>query len=140
MLRGLVLLLQHGAELVAALVDRGDDEAHGDADVDEDRFAELEGGFDRLRHGVVDAEFVEFARVLGVAGAGDDREVGPLGPGGGDDRLDGAGVVEGDDEAAGAFEPAGAQELGLRAVAEIDRLCPSRRSAATRIGSASIAR
>ena len=33
LLRGLVLLLQHGAELVAALVDRGDDEAHGDADV-----------------------------------------------------------------------------------------------------------
>ena len=83
---------------------------------------ELQAGLDGLRHRVVDAELVERGRVAGIARAGHDREVGALGAGGRDHRLDAGRVVQGDDEGARALDAAAAQELRVGAVAEIDRL------------------
>ena len=65
------------AVFVALLVDRGDHQAHRHADIDQHRLGELQARLDRFRHRVGDAELVERAGVGGVAGAGDDGDVGP---------------------------------------------------------------
>ncbi len=57
-----------------------------------------------------------------VAGARHDGQVRPLGAGGGHHRLDGAGLVEGDDQRPGGVDAAAAQEVGIGRIAEIDRV------------------
>ena len=64
------------AQLVALLVDRRDHRAHRDAEVDQRRLRQLQRRLQRLRHGVGHARLVELGGMLGVAGAGDDRQVG----------------------------------------------------------------
>ena len=62
-------------ELVAALVDRGDD-GPADADRDEHGFRKLQGGLDGFGHGVGGAQLVESLGVPRVPGARDDGQVG----------------------------------------------------------------
>ena len=67
------------AQLGALLVDRGDHRAHRHAEVDQHRLGQLQRGFERLGHRVGRAGPVELGGMLGVAGAGDDGEVGAPG-------------------------------------------------------------
>src|SRR3984957_20445927 len=63
------------AKLVALLVDRGDDEAHRHADVDQHILGELQARLNRLWHRIGHTEPIKRAGVVGVAGTRDQRDV-----------------------------------------------------------------
>ena len=120
-----------------ALVDRRDDQPHGNADVDEHRLAKLQRRprwsraprRPRRRRG---------RGVAGVAGASHDGEVRARGAGRRDDGFDALGTSR-SRPSAGCPRCTGAQELGLRAVAVIDRLARLALGSRHRPGSASTA-
>ena len=64
------------AQLGALLVDRGDHRAHRHAEIDQHRLGQLQRGFERLGHRVGGAGPVELGGMVGIAGAGDDGEIG----------------------------------------------------------------
>ena len=56
-------------------MNRGDHQAHGDADIDQQGFRELQAGLDGFRHGVGGAQVVQPPGVARVPGPGDDDQI-----------------------------------------------------------------
>ena len=99
----------------------GDHEARRHPHVDERGLAELQARLDGFRHRVGGAEIVEPARMLGVAGAGHDREVAPLRPRRFHHLFGDPGIVQRHHEPEGGPESAFLEEIVPPAVAVIDR-------------------
>ena len=114
----LALLHDLIAQLVAFFVDGGDDEAHGDAHFHQQRFGELQRGFEGLGDGEGGAGAVEPGGVGGIAGAGDDRQLWVLGAQLLDQPLRRLWLIHGEDGGAGTIEAKAGERCAARDIAE----------------------
>ena len=100
---------------------RGDGKPHGNARFDKQGFAQLQARLGGFRHGLGNARDVKLHGMALVTGAGDDLEIGPLGPRCFGYIIDADRIVHGDRQCPGFSQPAFAQEFRISGIAVIDR-------------------